>query len=553
MAPLPHRIRQQRWRVQARSPEEAFALRQRVREALEGALLPAFERAFDEAAPGDGVVHVPRLELHLRIPGPDALAERLSELVYQQVREQLGQAARSGGLDAAERAGDRTDVPVGQGGVPGARAGRGLLAGAEAGPGRLAGAEAGSERLAGAEEVPGRLAAGKAGPGGSHAAPRRAAGGRMGATDEAHAWIPRQLRSHYLETGSLPWFLAGLERDLVLARLRPEAAEALEHVLARPAPRAGLEAGEVAFYFRLLQLLPVEQWALVATGVSTGDWGAEVVRAIAALAGEGAAALSRDARLLLAAVLLAASRTRPEGGASQSLVPHLVRAVGEGRGRTAEALTSPLPEAAGSLFRRWLAREEATAGSRPQPETPRAAESQRSASAEPFLLPVSHVGLLLLHPYLPRFFESTGVKEAKRAELPADRLPRAAALLHLLAVGEAEVHEFELDFIKLLLGLTPDAPLPVSSGLLQPSDHEEAGALLQAVIEHWKALKNTSVQGLRASFLRRRGFVREHEQGLRLQVEPAAFDILLGAIPWGIGTVKLPWMRKPIFTEWPTP
>ncbi|MCE9667754.1 hypothetical protein LY474_08005 [Myxococcus stipitatus] len=533
MAPLPHRIRRQRWRIQTRSSGEAFAARQRVRDALADALQPALERAFDEAAPGDEVVHLSRLEVRVCLSGPDALSEQLPELLYRQVREQLGRAP--GGLSV------------------------------DAGPG--AHSTAGARRWA-ADGRHGHLEA-----------PRVESGGSRGTSDEVGAWSPYRLRSHYLESGSLPWPLAGLERSTVLARLRLESDEALRHVRERSTAASALDVGAVAFYFRLLQLLPVEQWGLVAAGALVGARGAEVARAIDALAGASGAALTRDARLGLAAVLLAVGCGGPREASARELIPLLVRAVGDSRGRTAEALTSSLPEAAGSLFRRWLVSESAPrpGGSGPaaihvfprreqapgvrtaSPEA-RAMEAARGATgavasgpdAEPFLLPVSHAGLLLLHPYLPRFFESTGVKEAKKAELPVDRLPRAAALLHLLAVGDEEVHELELDFIKLLLGLTPDAPLPVSSGLLGPSDDEEAGALLKAVIEHWKALKSTSVQGLRASFLRRRGYVREQEQGLRLQVEPAAFDVLLGAIPWGIGTVKLPWMRRPIFTDWPT-
>ncbi|QSQ13870.1 contractile injection system tape measure protein [Myxococcus landrumensis] len=556
MAPLPHRIRRQRWRVQTRTSEEAFAARQQVRDELEGALLPAFERAFDEVAPGDGVVHLSRLELHLRIPGPEVLAAQLPELLYQQVREQLGQAVRRRAVEA-----------VGTQGVPASRQV------AREGPGGTPW---------GPRDVPGLVTGrglGQVQQGGKGRGPvSEAPGGRVGAVDETGPrglWL---LRSHYLTTGSLPWSLVGLEREQVLEALRLEVAEALEHLRVRPVSRTGLDAGAVAFSFRLLQLLPVEQWGLLAAGIVSGDWGAEVARAIAALSGESTAELSRDARLMLASVLLSASRTGPDVVTAQELVPHLVRALGDSGGRTAEALTSRLPEVAGSLFRRWLSLKEATlpgVGERmattpredlsrmlagPSPDVLHTQEALRVAArppearkdAEPLLLPVSHAGLILLHPYLSRFFETTGVKEAKRAELPADKLPRAAALLHLLAVGDAEVHEFELDFIKLMLGLKPDAHLPVSSGLLQPSDHEEADALLQAVVEHWKALKNTSVQGLRGSFLRRRGFVREQEHGLLLRVEPQTFDVLLGAIPWGIGTVKLPWMRQPIFTEWPT-
>jgi hypothetical protein len=170
-----------------------------------------------------------------------------------------------------------------------------------------------------------------------------------------------------------------------------------------------------------------------------------------------------------------------------------------------------------------------------------------------FPLAVPHAGLILLHPFLSRFFESTGIKDPRQPDLPAATLPRAAALLHLLAAGEDEVFEFELGFVKILLGLEPAFALPVSGGLLGESDREEADALLQAVLGYWTALKNTSAAALRQSFLQRRGLVREDEQGFRLQVEPEPFDVLLSTLPWGLATVKLPWMKEPIFTDWPTP
>jgi hypothetical protein len=166
---------------------------------------------------------------------------------------------------------------------------------------------------------------------------------------------------------------------------------------------------------------------------------------------------------------------------------------------------------------------------------------------------VHHAGLVLVHPYLSRFFESASVKEAGTPALRANELPRAAALLHLLATGEEEAFELDIDFIKVLLGRSLDAPLPVSAGLLLASDREEVDALLSAVIGHWSALRRTSVKGLRATFLQRRGLLREEARGFRLQVEPAPFDMLLGQLPWGIGTVKLPWMKKAIFTDWPAP
>jgi hypothetical protein len=132
-------------------------------------------------------------------------------------------------------------------------------------------------------------------------------------------------------------------------------------------------------------------------------------------------------------------------------------------------------------------------------------------------------------------------------------LPRAAALLHWLATGREEVFEFELGLIKVLLGLTPDDPLPVADGLLSDGDRTEGDALLAAAIEHWHALGRTSIAGLRVSFLQRRGLLARDERGWQLRVEPESFDVLLGRLPWGIGITKLPWMTRPLFTDWPTP
>jgi hypothetical protein len=162
-------------------------------------------------------------------------------------------------------------------------------------------------------------------------------------------------------------------------------------------------------------------------------------------------------------------------------------------------------------------------------------------------------GLILLHPFLPRLFAATGIVTKASHVLTPATLPRAAALLHWLATGNDDVFEFELSLSKVLLGLAPDDPLPVSEGLLSDGDREEGEALLAAVSDHWSALRRTTAAGLRASFLQRHGMLRDDDLGWRLRMETKSFDMLLGQLPWSISFVKLPWMKKPIFTDWPTP
>src|SRR6185436_14450295 len=89
MPPQPHRIRRQRWLLRAGSGTEAFAVRQRLREELEGVLLAAFGKAFDQLAPGDEVIRIPRIELHLKVTSADQIPQHLPELIHRQLVEQL--------------------------------------------------------------------------------------------------------------------------------------------------------------------------------------------------------------------------------------------------------------------------------------------------------------------------------------------------------------------------------------------------------------------------------------------------------------------------------
>jgi len=168
-------------------------------------------------------------------------------------------------------------------------------------------------------------------------------------------------------------------------------------------------------------------------------------------------------------------------------------------------------------------------------------------------VPAHDAGLVLLHPYLERLFDAAGIARDGAGRIPEASAPRAAALLHWLLAGREEIHEFELATIKVLLGLEPGRMLLVASGLLSQVDRAEADALLAAAVSHWTLLGETSIDGLRQTFLQRRGVLRDLGPAWNLQVEPAPFDVLLGSLPWAFNIVKLPWMTRPIFIEWPTP
>ena len=192
------------------------------------------------------------------------------------------------------------------------------------------------------------------------------------------------------------------------------------------------------------------------------------------------------------------------------------------------------------------------------PSAPTVPTAAPLAEQRPQPLPgevVAHAGLVLLHPYLPRCLDALGLYPAgSRGPLPDALWPRAAALLHWLSHGDDDTPlESDLTLVRCLLGRADDPPLTHSLPALLPHERDEAQSLLEAVPAHWRALKGTSVTGLRQSFLQRPGWLGRSERGWLLRVEPASFDLLLTSLPWTLSLVKLPWMPQPLHVEWTTP
>jgi hypothetical protein len=161
---------------------------------------------------------------------------------------------------------------------------------------------------------------------------------------------------------------------------------------------------------------------------------------------------------------------------------------------------------------------------------------------------VTHAGLVLLHPFLHTFFRKLElVKEG--AFIEKEKQERAICLLHELAKSNTEPYEYDLVLPKLLCGW----PLHqvVNTGIeLSKEEKNEAAHLLQAVIEQWEILKNTSILGLQETFLQREGKLHFKNENWWLQVEKKSMDILLDHLPWTIGMIKLPWMKELLRVEW---
>jgi hypothetical protein len=160
--------------------------------------------------------------------------------------------------------------------------------------------------------------------------------------------------------------------------------------------------------------------------------------------------------------------------------------------------------------------------------------------------PVENGGLILLHPFLKPFFTEIGLMDGDQLTNPE----LAAHILHFLATGQENSWEYELQFEKFLCDIPEDEPiqqeLPLSKEI-----KEEAENLLNAVLEHWTALRSDSTELLRHEFLQREAkIIVEEFQSTRLVFERKAQDILLEKLPWNLGIVKVDWRKDLLFVEW---
>ena len=377
---------------------------------------------------------------------------------------------------------------------------------------------------------------------------------------------PGERLRHYLRSGRVEWFDADREQDELRQQLADEARHwSASPAAAWPALLADLPPGAqplVNALFRFLQLLDVGdrlRWWDFATSLAVERDAAaplSLLRRMAALR-PADHALRLQALGLLALSQPAPSAAQGKAGvlAAQACATQL------GSFTAADEKEWPTIENWLGGTSGWLAKNPDRAGQPPvMAARPEAAPpdnlpgwpTDREQQPAPGM-PLRSAGLVLLHPYLPRLFAALGWIETGHQQgerFPWERLPHAAALLNWLATGRDEPFEFELGTAKLLLGLQPDDPLPVAAGLIGDAERAEGEALLGAVVQHWSALGQTSIDGLRLAFLQRGGLLYPAPDGWLLRPQGETFDLLLDRLPWGLSIIRLPWMPGCLHTEW---
>ncbi len=161
---------------------------------------------------------------------------------------------------------------------------------------------------------------------------------------------------------------------------------------------------------------------------------------------------------------------------------------------------------------------------------------------------IDNAGLVILWPFLGRFFERLGLVTVNRFQ-DAAAVQRAVGLLQYLATEDPSPPEYLLPLDKVLCGMELDQVFALESPLIE-AEMAECTQLLSAVIAHAPILHNMSIAGFRGTFLLRQGILGARDGAWLLQVERETYDVVLDRFPWGMEWVKLPWMTAPLRVEW---
>lgn len=159
---------------------------------------------------------------------------------------------------------------------------------------------------------------------------------------------------------------------------------------------------------------------------------------------------------------------------------------------------------------------------------------------------IENGGLIILHPFLPHFFQLIGLLDENKQLNDPDL---AVQVLHYLATGLENDWEHNLVFEKFLCGIPLNEPVR-KLGSLSLEIKAESEELFKSLLEHWSVLKNSSVELIRYEFLTRNGKLFRDDASARLIIERKTQDILLDKLPWGISIVKFPWSTNILYSTW---
>jgi hypothetical protein len=161
---------------------------------------------------------------------------------------------------------------------------------------------------------------------------------------------------------------------------------------------------------------------------------------------------------------------------------------------------------------------------------------------------IMNAGLVLLNSYIPLLFERSGLTIDKKMLGLTSHL-NAVHYLQYVATGLNNTEESLLPLNKILCGVPINHPIQ-DEAFISDEHKKLIEGLIGAVIEHWPAIGNSTIEGFRGNWLVREGLLIEFDDKWELTVEKRAYDLLINKSMFSFSIIKYPWMDKPLHVNW---
>ena len=161
----------------------------------------------------------------------------------------------------------------------------------------------------------------------------------------------------------------------------------------------------------------------------------------------------------------------------------------------------------------------------------------------------SFAGVVLLHPFFKHLFRHLALLENGLFVDDAAKA-KAVMVIYYAATGNTDAKDHELVVAKTLCGVPLNEVLDEGAYQLTELEKQETQNMIQAAIEQWPILHNTSVEGLQEGFLRREGKLIQEQNNISFRIETSGIDVLLDQLTWNLSIIKFPWLNQLIRVEW---
>lgn len=185
-----------------------------------------------------------------------------------------------------------------------------------------------------------------------------------------------------------------------------------------------------------------------------------------------------------------------------------------------------------------------------QPQEPQQPRPRKMITSEQEGIWINNAGLVILYPFFHTYFSRLQLlHQGKFVDMRSQQ--KAIRLLQLLVDGKTDHPEHELVLNKILCNFPLEQPLDPNIEIIA-AEKELSVQLIEAAMQQWDKMKNSTVESFRASFLQREGRIWQQEDAWFQHVTPRGYDIILQTLPWSFGMIKTSWTDKFFYTEWTT-